>query len=457
MKLTHWLCLFAILLAAVGCGGSGSGGGGNVGTSALFATDDLSNADHVWVTIEQVVLVKQGGSTITVFDDPGGATIDLRTLRDASGERFAFLSAIPAGSYTGIRVTVDKDVVIYESGSNIGLVRQFAGNNGTTAVLSATFNPAVVVNASTPFVIDFSLSDWSDDGTTVTGTPFLKLGTGAGIHDPNRHDRDDMEGAVTQLSGTAPNQTFVLVRGHNHINVTLNAQTRLLRSDGHPTPTLANGQQVTVNGTFDLNTNAVIADWVEIHGSGTPHDHGIEGILVSSDPLAGTFVLEVHDAHGFLPEHGSVNVATSPATVFQSGGGVTISNTEFFAALQPGIEVRVTGDYTLATNTIAAATARIDSENENEPAEIEGPISNLNATNLTFDVTAMEWEGLNLPPNSVIHITLDLNTQVSLNGNTLTQTEFFAQIANGMHARVEGIYDANTQTMAATEIRVTST
>src|SRR6185503_10564722 len=78
--------------------------------------DDFS---HVWTTIYRVELVPASGAVEVVFDDPAGRVIDLKTLRDAGGARFAFLSHdnVAAATYTGAKVTVDGNMNLVPNGS----------------------------------------------------------------------------------------------------------------------------------------------------------------------------------------------------------------------------------------------------------------------------------------------------------------------------------------------------
>src|ERR1041385_556350 len=108
---SKWMPLL-LLVAVVGCGGGGGSSSSPAVRSAslvVFATDspDTEN-DHVWATLFKVEVVDQSGGTQTVFDDSAGKTIDLKTLRDANGQRFAFLAdgSVKSGTHTSARVTI---------------------------------------------------------------------------------------------------------------------------------------------------------------------------------------------------------------------------------------------------------------------------------------------------------------------------------------------------------------
>jgi hypothetical protein len=454
MKRLNFVWLFAMLLVVIGCGGGGAGSG-TAGRGPVFITDNLDDHDHVWITLKKVVLTNASGDVV-VFDDSVGKTIDLRSLRDASGERYSFLASAPSGTYTGMKVTVDKTVVLYTSGSTTGVSREFAGNNGSTALLTIAFSTPKTIGNGNGFALDFDLSNWNDDGTFITGNPFLGEGQGNGLGDPSRHEREDFTGTLQNLSGTPPNQTFNLVRGTHSIAVITTDQTVVFNSNGLPSPVLANGKRVEVRGSFSVAQNALIATSVKIEDNiGEEDEDEVEGSASSIDANAGTFVVTVHEAHHFIPTMADINVVTNGSTVFFSHGGITLTKAEFFAALVNGQEVEVEGSYDPNTNTLTAIKAKLeDGEGEggNHEVEVTGPTSAVNAQLGTFDVTAQEWEGVNLGNNHLVHVVTNGSTEFE-HGN-MTAQQFFSALVGGQRVEVEGIFDANTRTLTATEAKL---
>src|SRR5689334_5975787 len=150
-KITLFGALFAALGLA-GCGGSGTNADGTSwGNLNLFIADEPSTSfDHVWVTLKKIELTGAGGSQ-TVFDDPQGTIVDLATLRDGTGSKFAFLSnpSVQAGSYSSVRATLDKNLVVFPSGAASGQNRVFAGFDADSGdkVLAATI-PALQCGAT---------------------------------------------------------------------------------------------------------------------------------------------------------------------------------------------------------------------------------------------------------------------------------------------------------------------
>src|SRR5262245_18964552 len=125
MKQFAGLCALLGAVWLVGCGG---GGGGNAlssgsGRVAVLLTDSFrEDYAHVWATIYHVELIPQSGSPVVVFDDASGHQIDLKTLRDSSGERFSFLgsASVPEVTYTGINVTVGPTMQLFRNGIAVG-------------------------------------------------------------------------------------------------------------------------------------------------------------------------------------------------------------------------------------------------------------------------------------------------------------------------------------------------
>src|SRR5262245_55808559 len=122
--LAGWCALFGALWL-VGCGGGGgdnalSTGRGRV--AVLLTASFRGGYAHGRATIYRVELIPQTGSPVVLFDDASGHQIDLKTLRDSSGERFSFLgsASIPEGTYAGINVTIGSTMQLFRNGVAVG-------------------------------------------------------------------------------------------------------------------------------------------------------------------------------------------------------------------------------------------------------------------------------------------------------------------------------------------------
>jgi len=356
MKCRQLIPLLALTYVAVGCGGSGNSEPTTSG--AVFITDSLDTHDHVWVVITKITLTSATGATVDVFNDSDGKTVDLKTLRDPAGERYAFFGKVRSGSYTAVMVTVDKDLVLFESGSSTGLAREFAGNNGTTAELALTFASPRPIGPAAPFALDFDLSNWTDNGVTVTGSPFLIEGSGVAIGNMDRHERGNLHGTVRDLTGTAPNQTFRLDMSNTaDIAVTTNSETVI-----GGISSLSNGQRVRVRGAFSTSANAFIA--TSIYAEEEDETPLIEGSVTSFNALDLSFDLDVEEVEFMLPMFAEVHVVTNEATVFLNAQGQVATSTDFFLALVLGNRLEAKGSYSVETNTMTATRVEFaDEEN----------------------------------------------------------------------------------------------
>jgi len=364
MKLKHALVLIAaltaLLIGMIGCGGGGGSVGGDSG--ALFITDGLDGHDHVWVTMKKAVLTGASGN-VTVFDEPSGKTFDLKSLRDGSGERYAFIGTIPNGTYTGITFTLDKTLTLFPAGSQNGLTRVFAGNNGSTVNLVLSFTSTQSVNRDQNLALDFDLASWTDDGVTVSGAPFLKEGQGHGLGDMERHEHNSRWGTVTDLRGNAPDQTFNLTRRGLTVAVVTNRDTDFRNSEPARPFQLENGKIVKVTGRYSVELGAIVADSIRIRSrSEEEEEPEVEGPVSNINAGAGTFTITIEEADHFQPLFATVDIITDEHTVFTSRTGLVVSPAEFFAGLVEGTELQAVGEYDPATNTITAIRVSYEDE-----------------------------------------------------------------------------------------------
>jgi hypothetical protein len=437
------------LVALVGCGGGGGGGSSSAaGNLNVFVTDGANPTyDHVWVTIKKVELSGPAG-TRTLFDDSTGRVVDLTTLRDNTGARFEFLARaqVAGGTFNAISATVDKDLVVFPSGSTTGQNRVFTGFDAASGnkVLSVSMAPTQFGSGNDDLVVDFDLPNWSENGSQIGGS--IRRGDDNGLGDLSRHEHEDYHGTVAGLSGTAPNFTFTLTRGTQSFQVTTDGNTNIYNESGAANPTLANGTRVEVRGAFSTATHTLVASSVKIEDNDAFEDpHEVKGAPSNPNEAAGTFSLTIREADDFVPDVSVITVQTSANTVFFAHSGLSLTKAEFFAAMANATEVEVEGTYNPATDTFTAVKAKIeDGEGDEDPSEVEGPVSNVNAGALTFSITAQEIEGLNVAPGSVLNVqTTAATTFRDLNGTTISGGTFFAALANGARVEVEGSYDGS--------------
>lgn len=369
----RWAGIAGLLSLTVlaGCGGGGSQSGAALltGSRATLLITDSFREDyaHVWATIYHVEVAPQSGTPTVLFDDPTGRLIDLKTLRDSSGERFSFLgsAAIPDATYMGVSVTVGKTMQLMRSGANVGdpltVDTTLPVDSSGNPILTLTFaTPKIVSSSSINLIVDFDLARFVVRSSNVI--PSIKEGNSTNLHRKERHNADGYCGMVSSLSGTAPDLTFTLTRRNTMaITVTTTASTAV-----SGTGNLANGSFVEITGTLDTIAQTLVATGLEVPAN-SPHTMEAEGkrtpraggAASSIDAAAGTFFLTVDKARGFTPSQTTVTIVTNSTTTFRADNGTTQTAAEFFAALAATPRVTVDGAYDTATNTLTATRAHV--------------------------------------------------------------------------------------------------
>lgn len=465
-----WFAVAALAacVAVTGCGGGGSSAPPGGRSVTVFATDDMNAGfTHVWIKVYEIRVTNASGASLdVVFSDANGKVMDVRSLRDDAGARFAFLGSgsLPQNA-AGVTVVVDPQVTA-------------TGPFGTATVPFANTVPRDssgrallhfgLEGAGNDVVVDFDLSKWStiglDPPTAIDPTSAgVHLGQSAGINDPSRHEREDYEGTVSQLSGTAPNLTFTLTMEHGSVTVTTDANTAIYNSDNSSNPQLANGQKVTVRGVFDVTNSTLAAAEIRIHKSSSSGEQGVAGTTESPNAAAGTFTVVLHDSD-FLPVSDRITVQTSSNTVFRGESGVLLTQADFFARLASGSQkVEVEGVYNSTTGVLDANRVKIERPehpgggggDHSHDAEAKGTAVSVNSAAGTFTINPMtEWDGFMAMGGSVNVATNSSTVFKNASDQTITAGDFFAALAGGnLKVKVEGTFSAGVITATKAELR----
>lgn len=476
MKVVSAIAASVLMLAAIGCGGGGSsssngsgGDGGGSGTISLFATDNLiAGYDHVWVSVTKVELTGEGGNRV-IFEEPAGRVIDLRSLRDAAGRRFRLLSnrSISSGKFTGIQVTVDDTAAVFTTGATVGTEATFEGSGEGVKVLSLTFPTPKMVGGGNRLIVDFDLANWNLDGSTISATngAYLALVDDTSLGNIDRHDRDEYKGNVSALTGTAPNQTFTLTLGANTVRVVTDANTAIFNENGSPSPTLTDGTRVEVYGAFSSSANAIVASRIKIDNENDDDDE-VKGQITSFTAESNTISINLIRSRGFVPTTTAITIQYADTIRFFGRRGTRLTAAEFEATLQNGGYIEAEG--VLNGDVLTATKLKVEDGddqgghhgggggggNHDGEAEVRGAASNIDATAGTFQVAAVEWEGLILTSGQSVKVVVNSNVEFKVNGDNVNRTTFFAALASGAQVKVEGTYDAETQTLTATEAKI---
>jgi hypothetical protein len=438
-----------LLLLAAGCGGGG--GSSSLGGLNVFISDDMgSGYDQIWVRVHQIDVQSSGGGFTTVFSSAEGVPVDVTNLTDGAS-KFLYMGngKIAAGEYTGMRVTMSRNLTLVPTGSTSGEACTFDasfdfGTDQTRATFG--FGAPVSFSSNDSVIVDFDLPNWNRVGNVVT--PAFKRGDDSTLGNPLRHEDEDYHGTVASLTGTAPDQTFTLSRTAGSFQVTTDTNTIIFREDTVGSPALANGQRVEVRGTFDVNSNSLLARVIKIEDNEQDDDHKVEGTTSDLDTNALTVVVAIREAEGFLPQGPSLTVQFSSITRFFTKAGAPLTLSEMLTFLATGIAIEAEGTYASGTNTLTATRIKLHPEDgDDHEAEAKGAASNLNTGAGTFDLTLSNWYGFSATAGQVVPIVTTGSTAFrNDNGDVISANDFFAGLQAGQWAEVEGTYDSGTLT-----------
>jgi hypothetical protein len=457
--LLGWLLALAALFAASGCGGGGDGGLGGSAPLNIFLTDDLGEHESVWVRIHSVHLATSGGE-VRVFNSQEGHVVDLRSLRDEQGGRFAFLtrSGIAPGVYTGARVALGQDVTLVTPGATGGLARQFAGVVAGRKQIALDFaNPRQIGAGGGNLVLDFDLSQWTDDGTHVQNA-VVREENDLNLSDAARHERMTYRGSVVSLGGAAPHQTFGLWSDDRTVQVQVHPETVVFNKSGLPNASLANGRNVEVFGTFSPAANALVARSIAVRDQlGGEGEASARGPVVSVGP--DHFTVRIARARGFLPSQADLKVAYTSTTRYFLNSGLSVPASEFFSRLGEGVVVQAEGQYSAGNHTMTAVKVKLE-DGAGTEAEVEGPTHAIDASAGSFRIAATRWQGLNIGMGQPVAVqTSGATSFANAAGESITSGQFFAALGTGgarADAKGSVTFVGNQATIAAVRVRLKS-
>lgn len=446
-----------------GCGGGGggtpgtSGGTGTGSATALFLTDNLSATySGVWVRIHELELEGPDGSA-RIFSSDTGVEVNLRALSDGAPLfRFLAMADIPNRRYTGARVTTARTVTLVPTGGGAAISATIdpalnVANNRSR--IPVNFPTSLTVAAPGNLVIDFDLANWTLTGGIVA--PVVRRGDDSTLANLARHFSEDFEGAVTNLTGTAPNQRFVLTNAFGlSVQVQMSATTTLISEQGAGNPALANAQRVEVYGRFDPSSRTMLAATVKIEDTQGPEAKG-RGVVTAVNTIAGTLTIRLSSSRGFLPSSGTlVGIITDTTRVFNDAG-LPLTRAEFLNIVAAGsFPVEVEGVYSALNNTLTATHAKIELDGLNGDQEAKGAVTASSLANGTLTIEVREWEGFAWTPNAALNIVTTGSTQYrDANGSVITQTQFFGGLGVTNATKVEGRLNGTTMTATKLQLR----
>lgn len=451
LSLLITILVMASLQILAGCGGSGSGteaaAGSDAAVSVFFTDEGSADFDQAWVTAYKVELANDS-STLTLFENEEGQEIDLRSLASPEGGDFLFLagSRVPKGTYTKVLVTLAKSTRLFTKGSDISTQAEFPTDpaNSERSKLEIKLDPPLALTGAThDLVLDFDLSAWKLEGSSVT--PLIKTHSGAGLDDLNRHRRQEYLGVLSGLTGTPPEQTFALGMRGRRLQVVCSADTQILaESSEGDAPLLSEGELVEVKGVFDILTRTLRAQSVLIKSqSGPEKEVVVTGSILEFNESKGFLSITSRRVKGFIPASRSVKVTVSDSSKFVDSKGKATTKADFFASLKDTkLMVEALGAWSAETSTFAATQVRVIIESVPRPeVSIEGTIKTANKEEGIFVLLAegATLKGFTTAEGADPKISASQSTVYKeANGAPLTRDAFFTKALAGIKIKGTG-------------------
>ena len=216
----------------------------------VYVTDGFSDQyKQVLVTLYKIELTTDGTNYQTVFTAAAGQTINLSSLASTT----ALLASVnvPAGTYTQARITFgDHFTLVGQDGTSTSVAVDPSigmAANGRVALTVATPTKCVSGQSSALF-LDFKLAEF-----TLVGN-LLRPQVGPG--DPSQNGMKPCNGNLTgTIANLVAGTGFDLLGPDGRtVHVVLSAATTTLSGQTGAAITLANGQNVSVEGTFTAST-----------------------------------------------------------------------------------------------------------------------------------------------------------------------------------------------------------
>lgn len=393
-KISFGVAAFAGALLLIGCGGqqnstNSSFGGGSAGGYGAFGPNGMQNRqaqqanaeaaqqvpvffsdgsgtpnEHFWVKVYEIDITTSS-STSVVFLDPQGKLIDLKTLREKDGPRFAYMGSFDpkTGDVVRASVTIDKNYTIKKPDAaelKTGTLTDPNNLEGDKIKLMVNLNPRLTKGDKPAIVIDFDTKKFSDIDEKKS-TLVAKVGDTSGIDEKNQQIPTDFSGTLSSIAGSAPALSFSVGFGDNRsIRVNSDSQTAIFSIDGQVNPTLSDGNIVDVRGAYRFPERQFIAQTVRVRDVDTkPSPNALIGSATKWDAAKGTFEIAPASASGFIPADAAVQVAILDNTMLLDGNGSKTTKEDLDKVLAKSAAVEIEGIFDKDTNTFKASWVKL--------------------------------------------------------------------------------------------------
>jgi len=384
--------LLISLLTAAGCGGQnqtsnsfGGGAGGGLGAfgpnsqqnrsaqqanaeaasmTPVFLSDGSGSPnDHLWVKLYSVDVVTST-STITIFSDPTGRTVDLKSLRQKDGPRFLYLGSIDpkAGDVVRAQVTLDKTYAVLKAGTTEVKSGTFSTPEVDTGKLKLTINlnPRLQKGEKPAIVLDVDLQKFDDKDDKNTKMS-LKVGDTSGIEERQYQVPMEFTGLAGSIAGSVPALSFNVGFGENRFQrVITDSKTAIFSAEGQINPVLSDGNTLDVRGVFQYPERQFIAETIRVRDvASVPAPHEVIGVAQNFDTEKGTFEITPDSLNGFVAKASKFSVETSDKTVILGANGAKATKEDLQKALANTEHVEIEGAYDEQGNLLKAAWIKL--------------------------------------------------------------------------------------------------
>jgi hypothetical protein len=402
--------LAAVSLLAAGCGGAIDSAStvtsNETGSAFVVGTDaPMAAVTSFAVQINSIVATETGGGTVPLIS--GTPTVDfarfngLQTLID--------MNDVPAGSYTGVTITLGPATLSYlkTSGSVPTITTETASL--TTSTLTYTTPTPIVISKTEPagLHLDFDLrkSILVDSNGQITGqvTPTFNV-SAVGPSDSGAYI-DEFDAAVVSVNITG--QSFVVQGPHGRqftINVTGNTEW----DNNESLSSLTTSSILCISGHLDKADSTIDADEVAILSqNGFYADGQVTYVNQASGSPATSFDLYVR---GLLPTTTGLTLGqiaqinlTGSENFFIYRMHNTLTQFLFNSSLMlPGQAVAIGGPASGAANAQAVSTKRVVLRNWGYNGTVVP--GSINSGAGTFQMKVNGFTGLLIPQTVTVYV-----------------------------------------------------
>jgi hypothetical protein len=356
------------------------------------------------VQVQAINAIESNGTTVSLLS--GSPTVDfarfngLQTLLD--------MNDVPAGSYTGVSITLGPATIGYlNTSGSVPTVTTEAATLTTSTVTYTTPTPIVITQATPAGLhLDFDLrkSIQLDSNGQITGmvTPTFNV-SAVGPSDPGAYI-DEFDAAVVSVNTTA--QSFV-VQGPHGRQFTINVSGNTMWDNSESISSLTTSSIVQISGELDRVDATIDADEVAILSQNGFYADGQVTYVTPSSGAATSFDLYVR---GLLPTTTGLSLGqvaqidlTGQENFFIYRMHNTLTQFLFNSSqMLPGQAVAIGGPASGATNSQAVSVKRVVLRQWGYNGTVVA--GSINAASNTFQMQVNGFAGLLIPQTVTVYV-----------------------------------------------------